>query len=88
MQTRSRHTFTTIHTEGSLLPADLLQRVLSGDKHLGGLAPADYHLPEGEMLNEAVNRSWNRLRRTWAAFQTSRSRLTERPKNLARIGVK
>ena len=25
MQTRNRNTFTTIHTEGALLPADLLQ---------------------------------------------------------------
>ena len=77
MQTRSRNTFTSIHTEGSLLPADLLQRVLSGDKDLGGLAPTDYHLPGNEKLNEAVNHSWNRLQGAWAAFQTSRSRLKE-----------
>jgi hypothetical protein len=75
MQTRSRNTFTSIHTEGSLLPADLLQRVLAGDKDLGGLTPADYHLPGKEKLNEAVNRSWNRLQGAWAAFQTSQSRL-------------
>jgi hypothetical protein len=77
MQTRSRNTFPTIHTEGSLLPADLLQRILAGDKDLGGLAPADYHLPEGEKLNEAINRSWNRLQGSWAAFQTGRGRLKE-----------
>ncbi len=75
MQTRSRSPFLTIHTEGALLPADLLQRILSGDKDLGGLAPADYHLPPGEKLNEAINRSWNRLQGAWAAFQTSKSRL-------------
>jgi hypothetical protein len=77
MQTRSRNTFTSIHTEGSLLPVDLLQRVLAGDKDLGGLTPADYHLPGREKLNEAVNRSWNRLQGAWAAFQTSKSRLKE-----------
>jgi GxxExxY protein len=57
MQTRSRNTFTTIQTEGALLPTDLLQRVLSGDKDLAGLAATDYHLLEGEKLNEAINRS-------------------------------
>ena len=30
MQTRNRTTFTTIHTEGALLPVDLLQRIQSG----------------------------------------------------------
>ena len=30
MQTRSRNTFTTIHTEGSLLPADPNHRITGG----------------------------------------------------------
>ena len=75
MQIRHRNTFTSIHTEGSLLPVDLLQRVLAGDKDLDGLTPADYHLPGKEKINEAVNRSWNRLQGAWATFQTSQSRL-------------
>jgi len=75
MHTRSRNTFASIHTEGSLLPPDLLQRVLAGDKELGGLTPSDYHLAQGEKLNEAINRSWNRLQGAWAAFQASRNRL-------------
>ena len=29
---RPRDVFTTIHTEGGLLPSDLLQRIASGDK--------------------------------------------------------
>jgi hypothetical protein len=51
MQVRRRELFTTIRTEGAILPADLLQRVASGDKELGGLKPAGYHLIEGEPLN-------------------------------------
>ena len=31
MQTRNRNTFTTIHTEGALLPIDLLQRISEND---------------------------------------------------------
>ena len=77
MQTRPRTPFLTIHTEGALLPVDLLQRILAGDKDLGGLTPADYHLPGNEKLNEAINRSWNRLQGAWAAFQTSKGRLKE-----------
>lgn len=61
MQTRTHNPFTTIHTEGALLPTDLLQRVLSVDRGLDGLSPADYHLPAGEKLNEAINHSWDRL---------------------------
>ncbi len=74
MQTRTRNPFTTIHTEGALLPSDLLQRVLENDKNLAGLSPEGYHL-SGEKLNEAINRSWNRLSGAWAAFRASRGRL-------------
>lgn len=69
MQTKQRDIFTTIHTEGSILPADLLQRIGDGDTSLDGLRPEDYHLPKGEKLNEATNRSWNHLLGAWASFK-------------------
>lgn len=75
MQTRNRNTFTTIHTEGALLPVDLLQRISENDKELEGLNPESYHLAPGEKLNEAINRSWNRLSGLWGAFQAARGRL-------------
>ncbi|MFN8124668.1 MAG: hypothetical protein U0237_19850 [Thermoleophilia bacterium] len=56
MQVRSRELFTTVRSEGALLPPELLQRVADGDRDLKGLAPTDYHLIEGETLGEAVNR--------------------------------
>jgi len=77
MQTRNRNTFTTIHTEGALLPVDLLERIRSNDKNLEGLTPESYHLAPGEKLNEAINRSWNRMNGLWGAFQTARGRLGE-----------
>ncbi|MBF6614969.1 MAG: N-6 DNA methylase, partial [Chloroflexi bacterium] len=55
--------------EGSILPADLLQRIADGDSSLEGLRPEDYHLPKGEKLNEATNRSWNHLLGAWASFK-------------------
>jgi len=68
MRARHHDGFTTVRTEGAVLPRDLLARIVAGDKDLGGLTPDDYHL-SGERLNEATNRSWNRLQGAWAAFR-------------------
>ncbi len=73
----NRNPFTTIRTEGALLPVDLLQRIVAGDMTLGGLNPESYHLTGSEKLNEAINRAWNRLLGAWATFQTARGRLGE-----------
>jgi len=74
MQTVSRIQFTTVKTEGAILPADLLHRVADGHE-LDGLAPTDYHLSPNERLNEAVNRAWNRCLGVWQGFDDQRIRL-------------
>ncbi len=66
--------FTTVRSEGAILPVDLLQRIAQGDTTLGGLTPDAYHL-SGEKLNEAINRAWNRLLAAWAAFKAGREKL-------------
>ncbi len=77
MKTISRTTFTTVKTEGGILPADLLQRIAEG-RDLDGLRPEeDYHLFPGERLNEAINRAWNRCLGAWRAFDAQRARLPE-----------
>ncbi len=58
-----RTTFTTIRTEGAILPADLLQRIAEGDAALGGLAPEAYHLAAGE---RSTRRSIARGIAVWA----------------------
>ncbi|NMB13323.1 MAG: type II DNA modification enzyme, partial [Firmicutes bacterium] len=68
MRRGSNRQFTAIHSEGGLLPSDLLQRVAAGDRSLPGLDPAAYHLGRGERLNEAIARSWNRVRAAWQGF--------------------
>ncbi len=64
--------FTTIRTEGALLPPDLLQRISEGN--VEGLRSEDYHLP-GEKLNEVINRSWNALQGVWASFRSAQEQL-------------
>ncbi len=68
--------FTTIRTEGAILPPDILNRIAAGDKDLGGLTEAAYHLT-GEKFGEATNRAWNRLQAAWLNFQTAREKLAE-----------
>src|SRR5436305_14018757 len=70
--------FTTVRSEGAILPMDLLQRIAQGDANLHGLSPESYYLLKAEKLNEAINRSWNRLLSAWAAFKTPREKLPER----------
>jgi len=70
--------FGTVHTEGGLLPGDLLKRIYQGDSDLPGLDPGSYHLAGGERLNEAIARSWNRLVGAWQSFKSSSDKLPER----------
>lgn len=77
MQTRKLELFTTIHTEGAILPVDILQRILNDDSTIDGASPDSYHLGSGERINEAVNRSWNRLQGLWLSFQNAREKLLE-----------
>lgn len=67
--------FATVRTEGGLLPADLLARIAAGDKELDGLTPDDYHLAQGERINEVIIRSWNRLVAAWNGFRSAISKL-------------
>src|SRR5579884_3788271 len=73
----SRELFTTVRSEGAILPGDLLQRIAGNDGDLSGLKPSDYHLLPSERLNEAINRAWNRLLGAWATFEAARERLPE-----------
>ena len=75
MQTRRKDIFTTVRTEGGILPADLLQRLVSADKSLDGLTPESYHLAPGEKINEAVNRAWNRLQGAWETVRAVAEKL-------------
>ena len=70
-------TFTTIRTEGGLLPADILVRIASLDKGIPGLANSDYHLMKGESFGNKIADSWSRLSSAWRHFAELRSALPE-----------
>ena len=76
--------FTTVRTEGALLPPDLLARVAADDRSLDGLAPADYHLVAGERLGERITRSWNRLTTAWSSL---RDALDKVPADEPAVGI-
>lgn len=60
--------FTSVKTEGGLLPVDLLRGVSLLDRDLPGLRGEDYGLAPGERLPDAIVRSWNRLLPVWERF--------------------
>ena len=60
-----RTSLTAVRVEGSVLPADLLDRVGAGDAALGGLSSKDYHLPANETPRQAANRAWSYLKEAW-----------------------
>ena len=74
-QARKRDFFTTIRTEGGLLPADLLERIAAGGTGLDGLNPTSFHLAPGEKISEAISRAWNRLLGYWETFRASVEKL-------------
>lgn len=69
--------FNTVRTEGAILPAELLQRIVGGDATLEGLKPTDYHLSPSERLGEAATRSWNRLIGVWQTYRDIVDNLAE-----------
>ncbi len=79
MPRRAANPFTTVRSEGTLLPPELLQRISDGDRTLGGLNLTDYHLGPTERIGEAISRSWNRLVGLWAAFSSTLDELEGHP---------
>lgn len=74
--------FAAVRTVGTLLPADLLARVVTGGD-LAGLRSEDYHLA-GEPLRQAASRAYEYLRGVHARFADE---LARRPAGDAATGL-
>ena len=68
MRNRQHSTFTSVSSEGALLPIDVLQRIANFDPELGGMRVEEYY-NEGEKLNEVISSSWSKVLRAWQKFQ-------------------
>lgn len=75
--TRRTQEFETIHSEGGLLPPDLLRKIIDTNEKLPGKEPRDYRIPQGDRLNESITHSWNRLRSHWTEFREAAKDLNE-----------
>lgn len=69
--------FSTVRTEGAILPPELLMRIINGDPTLQGMTPSDYHLSPAERLNEAATRAYTRLTGVWSAFKDTIAKLPD-----------
>ena len=65
--------FSTIRTEGAMLPSDILRRIAAGE--VEGVRSADYGLPGAMKLNEAISSAWTLARAHWADFNAAREAL-------------
>jgi hypothetical protein len=77
MRAKPGDIFTTVRTEGALLPAEILRRIVERDRELNGLNPESYHLERSEKINEAVNRAWFRCLGAWRIFRAATEKLPE-----------
>ncbi len=66
--------FTTITVEGALFPSEMIRRIAAADPDIDGLKPSHYNLPQGERINEAISRAWNRLFGLWNSFKLKREK--------------
>ena len=71
------HDLVSIRTVGGLLPADLIGRVVAGDRDLAGLSATDFHLVGAETPREAANRAWAYLSGAWVAYRSALEKLPE-----------
>src|ERR1700680_5129265 len=68
--------FTTLTTEGGLLPSDLISRLVNDTLSLQGTREEDYWITPGRQLREIINRSWNDMLGAWQVFQPHAAQLS------------
>jgi N-6 DNA Methylase len=77
VRNKSRSPFTTVRTEGAILPVDVLERVIDPKSKLPGMEPESYHLLTGETFNETINKAWTNLLTAWLNFKLELAKLPD-----------
>jgi hypothetical protein len=67
--------FTTIVSEGNLIPADLLAQIAAGEAE--GQQPADFGFEKARRLSDEIAAAWADVKVFWEAFQRSLRRLRD-----------
>src|SRR5215216_4277317 len=67
--------YTTITTEGGLLPADILEAIAT--EELTGQRPEDFGLERGRNLSDRIAAAWQAARGHWMLFKTYIAELRE-----------
>ncbi|MGH3516698.1 MAG: DNA methyltransferase, partial [Haloechinothrix sp.] len=60
--------FSSVHTVGGLLPADMLVRISEG-KDVSGCLPADYRVVGSRSVRDEAERHWDYLRSVWTELR-------------------
>ena len=71
----ARILFQSIRSQGALLPADYLVKIVEGKAD--GVTPEAYHLPPGSRLRSEAYQVYERLLKYWARFQEARKEIPE-----------
>ncbi len=58
-----------IHSEGGLVPYDLLDRIAREEKDIPGQKPPDFGLPKGRSLLDEISRIWSETLSLWEYFK-------------------
>lgn len=67
--------FTTVITEGNLIPADLLEQIAAGEA--AGQTASDFGLAHSLRLTDEIAAAWSEIRDYWKFFQLRLRRLPE-----------
>jgi hypothetical protein len=64
-----------IHSEGGLIPADILEEIAAGEAT--GQQPADFGLARTARLTDEIAAAWADARAYWEAFQRGLRRIAD-----------
>lgn len=68
--------YVAIHSEGGLIPYDLLEKIASEEAH--GQKGPDFGLPKGRRLSDEIQRVWSDAQDLWDIFRRRKDSLSEK----------